>query len=150
KVLDFGLAKAFDRADMSESLSNSPTLSLAATQHGIILGTAGYMSPEQARGERLDKRTDIWSFGVVLYEMLTGKRMFQGKTVSDTLAAVLMKETDLSEAPAKCQKLLRACLERDPKWRLRDIGEAWRLLEDDADERPDQPTGHPRLAWIAA
>src|SRR5579864_6944986 len=99
KVLDFGLAKvAPARAGDSE---NSPTLSMAATQAGFILGTAGYMSPEQARGEPVDKRADIWAFGVVLHEMLTGKRVFEGKTVSDTLAAVLMKDPDLTLVPVK-------------------------------------------------
>jgi serine/threonine-protein kinase len=151
KVLDFGLAKAFAKDDGDVNLSDSPTLSMAATQHGFILGTAAYMSPEQARGEQVDKRADIWAYGVVLHEMLTGKRLFEGKTVSDTLASVLMKEPDLTGAPPHVRKLLRACLERDPKRRLRDVGEAWRLLEDGAIEVKPQPRSlAPRLAWITA
>ena len=97
KLLDFGLAKAFTRpAGESGNPENSPTLSLAATQLGVILGTAAYMSPEQARGKRIDKRADIWSFGVVLYELLTGERLFGGEDVSDTLAQVLTKQPDLA------------------------------------------------------
>src|SRR5207237_6422602 len=96
----------------------------------IIMGTAAYMSPEQARGRSVDKRSDIWAFGVVLYEMLTGKRAFEGEAVTDTLAAVLTKEPDWDQIPAKAQRLVRRCLEKDPKRRLRDIGDAWQLLED--------------------
>jgi serine/threonine protein kinase len=94
KVLDFGLAKAFAGNEPEVNLSNSPTLSMAATQQGIVLGTAAYMSPEQAKGRVVDKRTDIWAFGCVVYEMLTGKRIFEGEDVSDTLAAVLRQEPD--------------------------------------------------------
>jgi len=94
KVLDFGLAKAVEDGPISATASNSPTLSLAATQTGVILGTAAYMSPEQARGRAVDKRSDIWAFGVVLYEMLSGEKLFQGGTVSDTLASVLRHEID--------------------------------------------------------
>ena len=102
KVLDFGLAKALE-GDAPESIddSNSPTLSRAATQAGVLLGTAGYMSPEQARGKPVDKRTDIWALGVVLFEMLTGTRLFHGETMSDTLAAVLKTEPDWTELPAE-------------------------------------------------
>jgi serine/threonine protein kinase len=88
------------------------------------------MSPEQARGKAVDKRADIWAFGVVLYEMLTGQRLFEGETVSDTLIEVATKEPDWNRVPAKVQRLLRRCLEKDPKKRLRDIGEAWFALED--------------------
>src|SRR5262249_39902523 len=152
KVLDFGLAKAFAGEESNAAkLSDSPTLSLAATQHGIILGTAAYMSPEQARGEHVDKRADIWAFGVVLYEMVTGKRLFEGKTVSDVLAAVLMKEPDLSGAPPKVRSLLHACLDRDPKRRLRDIGEAWPLLDDNEEETNSVRKTHTAvLRWIIA
>jgi serine/threonine-protein kinase len=123
---------------------------MAATQQSIILGTAAYMSPEQARGEQVDKRADIWAFGVVLYEMVTGKRLFEGNTVTDTLAAVLMKPPDFESAPGKVRKLLRACLERDPKRRLRDIGEVWRLVEDsESGQLVDRKTGYSRLPWIA-
>ena len=127
KVLDFGLAKVEEAAAIS--LETSPTLSVAQTAAGVMLGTAAYMSPEQARGKNVDKRCDIWSFGVVLYEMLTGKQLFSGETVSDTLAAALTKEPDWEEVPAKTRLLLRRCLEKDPKNRLRDIGDAMPLLE---------------------
>jgi Tol biopolymer transport system component len=130
KVLDFGLAKAYEPEPLSGiNLSNSPTLSAAATQQGVILGTAAYMSPEQARGKSADKRADIWAFGIVLYEMLTARQLFAGETVSDTLAAVLEREVRLEHAPPRFRTLLRACLERDPRKRLRDIGDAWRLLD---------------------
>ncbi|HQZ15992.1 MAG TPA: protein kinase [Vicinamibacteria bacterium] len=136
KVLDFGLAKAFDTegtASGSNDVSHSPTLSRHATEAGIILGTAAYMSPEQARGKTLDKRADIWSFGVVMFEMLSGRRLFQGETASDTLAAVLRQDVDWSllpkDLPAADRRLIERCLERDPKKRLRDIGEARLALE---------------------
>jgi Tol biopolymer transport system component len=127
KVLDFGLAKV-DAISGAHS-ENSPTLSMAATQAGMILGTAGYMSPEQARGKPVDKRADIWAFGVVLYELLTGKRLFEGEDVSHTMAAVIMQEPNLDVVPFEVRKLLRRCLEKDPKKRLRDIGDVWELLE---------------------
>src|SRR5271169_6838810 len=101
KLLDFGLAKAFStRADRPVDAENSPTLTIGATEVGVILGTAAYMSPEQAKGKSVDKRADIWSFGVVLYELLTGERLFKGEDVSDTLAEVLTKQPDLDKAPA--------------------------------------------------
>jgi eukaryotic-like serine/threonine-protein kinase len=136
KVLDFGLAKMAEPAEGSGRTENSPTLTLdaAATRMGVVLGTAAYMPPEQARGKRVDRRADIWAFGVVLYEMLTGERLFEGETVSDTLIEVATKEPDwnrLAAAPGKnVRRLLRRCLEKDPKRRLRDIGEAWFLLEE--------------------
>ena len=111
------------------------------------------MTSEQARGESVDKRADIWAYGVVLHEMLTGKHLFEGKTVSDTLAAVLLKEPDLKEVPAKARRLVRACLERDPKRRLRDIGEVWRLLEEvrpGGEEAPTQARPPKWIAWAAA
>jgi Tol biopolymer transport system component len=133
-ILDFGLAKAMDIEEGDSDLSNSPTMVRAATHAGVILGTAAYMSPEQARGKKVDKRADIWAFGVVLWEMLTGRRLFLGETVSDTLAAVLTKEADLSalpaETPASIRKLVARCLERDPRRRLRDIGEATIAIDD--------------------
>jgi serine/threonine-protein kinase len=140
KVLDFGLAKALDVTPASASgvisqspLPNSPTLSIAATQAGVILGTAAYMSPEQAKGKSADRRADIWAFGCVLFEMLTGKQAFEGETVSDVLAAVIMKDPDLNSlpasTPASVRQLLRRCLEKDPKRRLQAIGEARIVLE---------------------
>ena len=131
KVLDFGLAKVAP-ASSAEDPEASPTLTVQGTAAGQILGTAAYMAPEQARGKAVDKRADIWAFGVVLYEILTGRRLFEGETISDTLVAVLKVEPDWSRVPAKIQRLLRSCLEKDPKRSLRDIADAWRLTEDTA------------------
>jgi Tol biopolymer transport system component len=128
KVLDFGLAAVTQASDPSNP-ANSPTLTISPTRAGMILGTAGYMSPEQARGKPVDKRADIWAFGVVLYEMLAGQRLFEGETISDTLAAVIKEDPDWTRVPAKVHRLLRACLQKDPKQRLRDIGDAKLLLE---------------------
>src|SRR5437762_46698 len=130
KVLDFGLAKAFNPQDSAANLNetNSPTLSMAATRAGVILRTAAYMSPEQARGKPLDKRTDIWSFGCVLYEALTGRQAFAAETVSDTIAAILGLDPDWDAVPAatprNIQVLLRRCLQKDRDQRLHDIGDA--------------------------
>ena len=129
KVLDFGLAKTTGVTEASNP-EDSPTISMAATQAGMILGTAAYMSPEQARGKVVDKRADIWAFGVVLHEMLTGKRLFQGEDLTETLASVVKEEPRLDQAPASVRRLLRKCLQKDPKRRLRDIGDAWDLLEE--------------------
>ena len=132
KVLDFGLAKAYEANPGSATSTNSPTMaSIAATNAGVILGTAAYMSPEQARGKPVDKRADIWAFGMVLYEMLTGERLFEGESIADTLIEIATRQPDLNKVPQKVQKLLQRCLEKDPKRRLRDIGEAWFLLEND-------------------
>ena len=124
KVLDFGLAKALDTAPEGDP-SQSPTLTAAATQMGVIMGRAAYMSPEQARGKPVDKRADTWSLGVVLYEMLAGERLFQGDDVSLTLAKVLEKEPTWevlpSAAPARMANLLRRCLQKDPKQRIADM-----------------------------
>jgi len=134
KILDFGLARAYlgDRGD-SELLDQSPTITAALTGHGVILGTAAYMSPEQARGRKIDHRSDIWSFGVILFELLSGQRVFRGETMSDTMAAVLRADppwADLpAETPAGVRRLLERCLERDHRRRLRDIGEARIRLE---------------------
>jgi serine/threonine protein kinase len=128
KVLDFGLAKI--GGTPAAKAEDSPTLSMAATQAGMILGTAAYMSPEQARGKQVDKRADIWAFGVVLYEMLTGKQLFHGDDITDTLAAVLRHQPDWEQVPPKVRRLLERCLEKDPQKRLRDIGDAWQLLEE--------------------
>ncbi len=163
KVLDFGLAKALDPVSSTSSpdITHSPTMSLG-TQAGMILGTAAYMSPEQARGKTADKRADIWSFGVVVYEMLTGRRLFDGETVSDTLAAVLRHEISFDDLPPATPPGIRAllgrCLERDPKNRLRDIGEARIALERAPTEPKDleTKTGRPSArraalsAWTAA
>jgi Tol biopolymer transport system component len=127
KVLDFGLAKALTGDGTSPDVTSSPTLTAKATQAGMIIGTAAYMSPEQARGKLVDKRADIWAFGALLYEMLTGRRAFEGETVSDTLAAVLKTDPDWSalpaQTPANVRKVLRRCLERDRDRRLHDIAD---------------------------
>ena len=127
KVLDFGLAKTFAN-DGGLDLSQSPTLTGMASEEGRILGTPAYMSPEQARGKPVDKRTDIWAFGCVLYELLAGQRAFRAETVSDTLAKILEREPDWevlpTTTPAKVQDLLHRCLEKDVNRRLRDIGDA--------------------------
>jgi len=127
KVLDFGLAKASEPASKT-TLADSPTLTIRATQAGIIVGTASYMSPEQAAGKPVDKRADIWSFGVLLWEVLTGRRLFEGETISHTLADVLRAQIDLKQlppgTPASIRELIRRCLDRNVKIRLRDIGEA--------------------------
>ena len=132
KILDFGLAKQAPVAAASSSVAvaadDSPTLTMGMTEAGMILGTAAYMAPEQAKGKNVDKRADIWAFGVVLHEMLTGERLFKGEDMGDTLAAVIMKEPDLSRAPERVRKLLEKCLEKDPRKRLRDIGDARMLL----------------------
>ena len=136
KVLDFGLAKALDPdTSVVGDPSHSPTLSLAATRAGFILGTAAYMSPEQASGAPVDKRADIWAFGVVLFEMLAGSRLFQGESVSHTLADVLRSEIDWERlpqsTPRSIRRLLERCLDRDLKHRLRDIGEARITIEEE-------------------
>ncbi len=127
KVLDFGLAKAFEPEGAQAELSKSPTISMAATRAGVILGTAAYMSPEQARGKAVDKRTDIWAFGCILYEALSGRLAFPGDTVSDNIAAILAREPDsqaLHETtPPRIRELLRRCLQKDPSRRPRDIGD---------------------------
>ncbi len=161
KVLDFGLAKALETPETDEEIANSPTLSAAATQAGVILGTAAYMSPEQARGQPVDKRADIWSFGAVLYEMLTGKRAFTGETASDTLAAVLCAEVEWdalpADTPATIQKLLRRCLDKDRKRRLQAIGDARLEIEEALEGAPEeipaggvtQPAWRRALPWAA-
>ncbi len=149
KVLDFGLAKSAQQAELS---ADSPTMT-AGTQIGMILGTAGYMSPEQAKGKPVDKRADIFAFGVVLYEMLTGERLFRGETLSESLAAVIKEEPDWSKAPVRVERLLRKCLEKDPRKRLRGIGD-WELLLSDlpaaAGRGVNAASAASRLAWIAS
>ena len=163
KVLDFGLAKAFAGDEADVSVSNSPTLSMAATGQGIILGTAAYMSPEQAGGEAIDKRADVWSFGVVLFEMLSGRRVFTGKNVSRILASVLNSEPEWTSLPAnihpRVRMLLERSLEKETKDRLAGISDARVDIEKvlaDAAGVLVQPTAEvvetPRqsLPWVAA
>jgi len=149
KILDFGLAKAM-AVDVGESgdasMSMSPTLTLAATQRGEILGTAAYMSPEQARGKPLDKRTDVWAFGVCLFEALTGGRVFTGSDATEVIAAVIRDRPDFDtlppNTPAAIRRLLRRCLEKDPRRRLRDIGDAGVEIDEAiAGDPDDQTTG---------
>ena len=163
KVLDFGLAKAFAGGGADASLSNSPTLSMAATQQGVILGTAAYMSPEQARGQEVDKRADIWAFGVVLFEMLTGRGTFDGGTVSDVLAGVLAKQPQWNRLPPNLHPrillLLERCLEKEFRDRYHDVADA-RIDIQKALADPDgvivQPVGNvvetarSPLPWIGA
>jgi len=163
KVLDFGLAKALADDPVSNDISNSPTLSVAATHAGFILGTAAYMAPEQARGKSVDRRADIWSFGVVFYEMLTGQQPFAGETASDSLAAVITKQPDWNalptDTPARIRQLLQRCLEKDPRRRLQAIGEARYAIEETianpaAEEKPSSAAAIPIwrrvLPWAAA
>jgi Tol biopolymer transport system component len=134
KVLDFGLAKVFARAGAENDLSQTPTMALQGTAEGVIAGTVAYMSPEQARGKAVDKRSDIWAFGCVLYEMLTARPAFRGDTASDTIAAILEREPDWNALPARTpaniRRLLERCLQKDQKRRLRDIGDARIEIED--------------------
>jgi predicted Ser/Thr protein kinase len=120
KVLDFGLAKV---AGMSAVVTDTTPTHIVATQSGVILGTAAYMAPEQARGRDVDKRADIWAFGVMLYELLTGRQLFGSEDLASTLAMVLKEQPDLSDAPPEVRPLLAKCLEKDPKHRLRDIAD---------------------------
>ena len=179
KVLDFGLAKAMDPAAGSASvvagdllrsptLMQSPTLTAAhGTQLGVILGTAAYMAPEQAAGRSVDRRADIWAFGVVLFEMLTGRRLFEGETVSHVLAGVLKDEPDFSALPAatpeRIRNLVRRCLRKRPRERLQSIGDARVVIEEVIADpmrdvrsgatpgtAPGEPVRAARLAWAVA
>jgi serine/threonine protein kinase/Tol biopolymer transport system component len=151
KVLDFGLAKASADPEAAK-VSDAPTIALGQTQHGVIVGTAGYMSPEQARGQRTDKRTDIWAFGCVLYEMFAGREAFPGDTVNDVIAAVLEREPDWAlvspAVPPSVVRLMRRCLEKDPRRRLRDIGDARIELEATPEPPPVVPVWTPLRVWI--
>ena len=164
KVLDFGLAKAASGDAAPADLTQSPTMTVGGTQEGVILGTAAYMSPEQARGRPADKRADVWAFGVVLYEMLTGRRAFEGETISDVLAKVIEREPDWTALPAstppRLRELLRRCARKDPKTRLQAIGDARVQIEElisgateeTATAVATQPRAQrsARFAWIVA
>jgi uncharacterized repeat protein (TIGR01451 family) len=150
KVLDFGLAKAIEAsggASTASQLAHSPTITFGATVEGVILGTAAYMAPEQAAGKAVDKRADIWAFGVVLWEMLAGRTLFAAESVPETLAAVLRADIDLAALPAETppaiRRLLRRCLERQPRARLRDIGDARMVLEEVLSGRFDEAGSAP-------
>ena len=148
KVLDFGLAKLTEAAGRHPAMpvqTATVTSPAVMTGVGMLLGTAAYMSPEQARGGLTDKRTDIWAFGCIVYEMLTGRRLFDGDTVTDALSNVLTKEPDWAAVPVSIRPLLQSCLERDPKRRLRDIGDAWRMID-----RSNEPAAQRTVAlWVA-
>jgi Tol biopolymer transport system component len=160
KILDFGLAKALDEPSAAAAVAAdpglSPTFTARGTAVGVVVGTAAYMSPEQARGKPVDKRTDIWAFGCVLFEMLTACRAFDGETVTDVLAAVIEREPPWSALPAATPPPLRAllqrCLAKTPQRRLRDIGDARFLLEDDEASRAGEASARPasRLPWAVA
>ena len=147
KVLDFGLAK-IGGGPLASSSEDSPTISMAATQAGVILGTAAYMAPEQARGKRVDARADIWAFGVVLYELITGQRLFKGEDLTETLASVVKEHPDLSVVPARVRRLLETCLQKDPKKRLQAIGDMRLVLEGAA--TTSVGSRQSAVAWIVA
>jgi eukaryotic-like serine/threonine-protein kinase len=158
KVLDFGLAKAFEAEASKSNVSQSPTLSMAATNAGMILGTAAYMSPEQVKGQQVDRRTDIFAFGAVLYEMFTGRAVFEGEDVQDILGAVLKSEPDWTRLPAETppgvRKLLRLCLEKNAKNRRSDATDVRvdieQALVEPVTAMPETPPARgARLAWIA-
>ena len=150
KVLDFGLAKALDTRPQGDP-SESPTLTAAATQMGVIMGTAAYMSPEQASGKPADERSDLWSFGVVLFEMLTGRRLFDGETVSHVIAQVLERRIDYTSVqermPPPVLRLLRRCLEREQRRRLKDPTEACVMLDEAREGDEGQTTAGRPTAW---
>jgi serine/threonine-protein kinase len=149
KILDFGLAKAFHDPLPSSDPANSPTVTIGATAAGTILGTAAYMAPEQAKGKPVDRRADIWAFGVVLWEMLTGERLFGGEGTVEVLGKVLAQDPDLARVPSKFRKLLARCLDKNPKDRLRDIGEARFLLaEPETQATLPADRARPRGMWF--
>jgi serine/threonine protein kinase len=158
KVLDFGLAKIFTEEAAIAALSQSPTLMSAASTPGMILGTAAYMSPEQARGRNVDKRTDIWAFGTVVFEMLTGMAAFDGEAVADVLGAIVHKEPDWKrlplETPPDIRRLLRSCLAKDARQRLHDIADARIEIDAASEEAPIQTsaatpaTGLRKQIWL--
>jgi len=152
KILDFGLGRVMEGQESDEDPSHSPTITAAMTGPGVLLGTAAYMSPEQAKGKTVDKRTDIWGFGCVLFECLTGRNAFQGETIAETVASILKNEPNWTplpaETPAMVRSLLRRCLQKDPGLRLRDIGDAWLELESPA-ESLTAPRRFP-IIWLAS
>jgi serine/threonine protein kinase len=152
KLLDFGLAKAFsNQRDASANPENSPTLTIGATTEvGTILGTAAYMAPEQASGKRVDQRADIWAWGVMLYELLTGERLFRGDDNAGTLMQVLTKEPDLARVPLQARRMVQECLQKDPKQRLAAISDARKLLVSDEPVSPPSGPRRRNLGWIAA
>lgn len=152
KLLDFGLAKATEQSAVAANPSTSPTQSLAMTQAGVILGTAAYMSPEQAKGKPVDRRADIWAFGVILFELLTGKHLYaDAETVTEALAAVVLKDPDFAALPVgtpeRVRRLLERCLRKDPRQRMRDIGEARLTLDEIEPQPPAAAPAARRTTW---
>ena len=151
KVLDFGLAKAFQPDASDPNMSQSPTISLtqAATQMGMVIGTAAYMAPEQAKGKVVDKRADVWAFGAVLFEMFSGNKPFIGDDVSETLAAVLRADVDLAalpdDTPVTLSRVISACLRRDPKQRVHDVADVRLAMEGAFETAPSEPVAGQRL-----
>src|SRR5437870_4220574 len=160
KVLDFGLAKAMESNPANAAVSHSPTLSMAATNAGLILGTAAYMSPEQAKGRRVDRRTDIFAFGCVLYEMLTGRAAFDGEDVTDILSRILQREPDWTllpaGVPARIRELLELCLQKDVRKRRSDAADVRIDIEQALAVRPEAAAinvgsrSRERRAWIVS
>jgi Tol biopolymer transport system component/predicted Ser/Thr protein kinase len=158
KLLDFGLAKALEGETSAADLANSPTLTHMASLPGMILGTAAYMAPEQAKGKAVDRRADIWAFGCILFELLSGRQVFHGETATEVLAAVITQEPDWSllppSTPASARVLLARCLKKDPRQRLQAIGDARIALEEEAEPGVEPAaggaTGRARWTWIAA
>jgi eukaryotic-like serine/threonine-protein kinase len=154
KVLDFGLAKALSNDGLAADPANSPTITMRATVAGMIMGTAGYMSPEQAKGKPVDRRADIWAYGVLFVEMLSGREMYAGETVSEMLAAVIKDTPDLSglpmDTPPSVRRMIQRCLDKDPQRRLQAIGEARIALDDTSPLEPSPAAGKAssRLPWI--
>jgi serine/threonine-protein kinase len=148
KVLDFGLAKAVSDEVAEADPISAPTVTMRSTQPGVILGTAAYMSPEQARGQNVDRRADIWAFGVILFEILTGRQLFPGRTVSDTLAHVLKGDIDLTGVPAEVRPVLARCLERDTALRWRSIADVFLLLKQGVS--PASPAAGRKSVWLLA
>src|SRR3984893_925083 len=147
KVLDFGLAKM--GGTPTATVDESPTLTIGQTEAGVILGTASYMSPEQAKGKVVDHRADIYAFGAVLYEMLTGKRLHHGETTTEVLASVIKEEPQWDKVPVQVQRLLRRCLEKDPNKRLRHIGDVMELVDAPAATVSVPATVEPRRRrWV--
>src|SRR5262249_38058677 len=149
KLLDFGLAKAYQDAPGADRIdaADLPTVT-EATVPGVILGTAAYMAPEQARGKIVDRRADIWSFGVLFYELLTGKQLFRGEDLTETLASIVKEQPDLAAVPERVRKLLEACLQKDPKKRLQSIGDVQYLL-DQGPAAALRPRPRPALVFAA-
>jgi serine/threonine-protein kinase len=145
KILDFGLAKALEETPAAGSVNTSPTITAAATREGIILGTAAYMSPEQAKGRPADRRADVWAFGCVLYEMLTGRQAFRGETVPDVLASVIKSDPDWTALPATTPvtvvRLIQRCVNKDPRRRVQAIGDARIAIEDVVAGTGEEPRG---------